>query len=262
MNTLESLINNYNKAGDLLIGTCPIDNLLLQEHHDNIKQILPVARSLVVVIASHSMGALSSSNIQIKQYDTIYTYERAKNVSMDLTRKLEAEGYTSAAVPSFIPLDLLGEKKGMRGEICWRIAGIAAGLGKLGKNNLLKTEPFGSRIRIGGLLTSHPPLKSSLNSNNTEILKHPSCDNCNKCKENCPTGALDNYSTDKKKCGDHIFAYGLRKYIHQTEQIINADQEQRSQLLRDGATRELWQNFMTGCYYYCWECQNSCPLNN
>ena len=256
-NLLSNLIENTNKEKDLLLGICSIDNPLLDSFQDNINKILPSAKSLIVIIASHSKGALNSDNNQVKQYDTIYTYERVKEISMKLTRDLEFEGYNSAAVPAFIPLDIMSEKRGMKGEICWRTASVASGLGKIGKNNLLITEPFGSRVRIGGLITEHPPINTK--SENTQLLKHPKCDSCDNCQKNCPTKALSNYSTNKKLCGDYIFSYGLRKYSDQMEKIINANQEERKKLLRDGTTRELWQNFMTGCYYYCWKCQVSCP---
>jgi epoxyqueuosine reductase QueG len=38
------------------------------------------------------------------------------------------------------------------GEICWRIAGVRAGLGSYGENGLLVTNEFGSAIRISGKL--------------------------------------------------------------------------------------------------------------
>ena len=44
---------------------------------------------------------------------------------------LESEHFPAVAVPAFIPLDMAAPNKGMRGEICWRRAGMRAGLGSL-----------------------------------------------------------------------------------------------------------------------------------
>jgi epoxyqueuosine reductase QueG len=148
----------------------------------------------------------------------------------------------------------------MKGEICWRSAGVAAGLGFLGKNNLLVTNTFGPRVRVGGVLTNYPlphfKKEDGVDDGST------ACKDCSACLDSCPTGALAEFTVNKKKCGDYIFSYGLRRFSGFMDELLGAGEKEREELLKSAVMRELWQNFMTGCYYYCWECQSSCPVGN
>ncbi len=245
---------------DVVFGVCSTKDPLLENCRDNMEKILPGAAYLVVIAAAHSPAALNSGNIQVKQYDTLYTYQRAGDLSHLLCREIAAAGHAAVAVPAFLPIDMLGEGKGMRGEICWRRAGVAAGLGRIGKSGLLVTKAFGPAVRLGGLLTTYP-CKDLISKKEGEDQNGDanSCENCAVCLESCPAGALGEFKIDKKKCGDYIFAYGLRRFSRFLEELFAADEQKRREILRSPALRELWQNFMTGCYYYCWECQASCP---
>lgn len=58
-----------------------------------------------------------------------------------------------------------------------------AGLGWIGKNNLLVTQQFGSAIRISSLLTD-APLKCD------DAFFHSNCQTCDVCVQQCPAKAL------------------------------------------------------------------------
>lgn len=80
------------------------------------------------------------------------------------------------------------------------------------------------------------------------------------------TGALDSEDLreggiDRRKCGDAIFAYGLRAWGRLWREILGAqDEALRRDLFYGFSMREIWQTFMTGNYYYCFECQSACPV--
>ena len=135
-----------------LVGVVRVQDLL--EHAQEISRILPAAKSVMVVAARHSLAAIRSSNNQVAQFDTIHSYGQAERAAHRAVRFLDSEGHPSAAVPAFIPVDMAAPKKGMRGEICWRRAGVRSGLGSYGENGLLVTREFGAAVRISGLLTA------------------------------------------------------------------------------------------------------------
>jgi epoxyqueuosine reductase QueG len=110
-----------------LVGFVGVEDL--SEHGAGISTILPSARSVVVVASRHSLAAIRSANNQVAQFDTIHTYREAERAAHRTARFLESEGYPSVAVPAFIPIDMAAPKNGMRGEVCWRRAGVRAGLG-------------------------------------------------------------------------------------------------------------------------------------
>ena len=225
----------------------------LPEHGENIARMVPSARSVVVVAAKHSLAAISSANIQVSQFDTTYTYNQAGRAALVVSHFLESEGFASAAVPAFLPLDMTDPKKGMRGEICLRRAAVRAGLGSYGENGLLVTPEFGAAVRLSAVLTSadiepDPPRQEDV------------CDHCMGCVEACPGRALSGGGKiNKKACGDTIFKFGFRYFQQFIEGLVEKPAEETLRITRGYELRELWQTFMTGGYYYCWQCQAQCP---
>ena len=68
---------------------------------------------------------------------------------------------------------------------------IKAGLGELGRNNILIADKYGSRVRIGAVTTNLPLEYDSPISVGADRF----CDICKKCAVNCPSRAL---SSDSK----------------------------------------------------------------
>lgn len=249
---LTHIIKSQGKAfGADLIGVCRTSELL--QNLEDIKKILPSAQNIVVIAVAHSRSIDLSSDLQVKQYDTVYTYEEVRNTSLKLARLIENHGFQAVAVPSFIPIDMGPGKKGMRGAISWRHAAVATGLGTLGASGLFLSTRFGPRVRLGGLVTN-APLKADAK------LVDALCLECGKCLESCPVQALKgNGEVNKRLCGDKIFSYGLRKAMDLVEEMLSAPADQRKELIQGYAFREIWQTFMVGNYYYCWECVSNCP---
>lgn len=63
-------------------------------------------------------------------------------------------------------------------------AAVAAGLGEIGLNGLLLTPEFGSRQRFHMIITD-------VEIEETPIFNGKICDECGKCAESCPLGAID-----------------------------------------------------------------------
>jgi epoxyqueuosine reductase len=239
------------KNGADLVGVVRVDDL--PEHAESIFRMLPSAQSVVVTAAKHSLAAIRSKVNQLAQFDTIHAYDECARAAHRASRLLESNGFPSAAIPAFIPIDMAEPGKGMRGEICWRRAGVRAGLGSYGENGLLVTRQFGSAIRLSGLVTSADldpgaPLDDDV------------CDHCMRCVEACPVQAFSGGGEiNKKSCGDEIFKFGFRFCQRFVQGILDGAKDETEQIVRGHELRELWQNFMTGNYYYCFECQAQCP---
>lgn len=107
-----------------------------------------------------------------------------------------------------------------------KLCAVLAGLGKIGKNNLLLTPRYGSRVLIGEIVTD------SVFPKTERELPNP-CLDCQLCVKNCPTGALRD-GFNKKIC---------LSYLSQTK----------------GDAYELYDKmeFAVGCDI----CQDVCPLN-
>lgn len=84
-----------------------------------------------------------------------------------------------------------------------------AGIGPIGKNNLLITEKYGSQVRLRALTTT-APLKHG-----TPIKESKYCENCTKCIDACPAQALIDGKYLKDACYDYQKA-NLRKLSDET----------------------------------------------
>lgn len=234
-----------------LVGIVEVADL--PEHGERIIRLLPAARTVIITVSGHSRAALRSGAFQMAQFDTVYTYGECARAAHAAARYLESEGFPSVAVPAFIPIDMDEPGKGMRGEICWRRAAVRSGLGSYGENGLLVTREFGSAVRISGVVTAaqmdpDAPLEEDL------------CDHCGRCLEACPPGALSgNGKVNKKLCGEAIFKYGFRFFQRFVKGLAGTPSDELDRIIEGFELREMWQTFMTGNYYYCWECQSQCP---
>jgi epoxyqueuosine reductase QueG len=84
---------------------------------------------------------------------------------------LEAEGYRS-----------VGKLKAH--QLPHKTVALRAGLGFIGKNNLLVTEKYGCALLLGKVLTNAPFVTGS------ESPQAPQCGECSRCVDACPTETL------------------------------------------------------------------------
>ncbi|MBS3907328.1 MAG: epoxyqueuosine reductase [Syntrophaceae bacterium] len=241
------------QLGAVAAGVATVKNLIERKAID--LDILPSARSIVVIACGHSRAALDSMNLQIKQNDTIATYEKARDISKQLAMALEKQGQGAVAIPGFIPMDMSDGKQGMVGAIDLRRAAVEAGIGNYGKSGLVLVKGFGPKVRLGAVLTT-APLKPTAKRN-----RFPCPTDCQICMLGCPSKALlGGGQVDKRACGRVVFEFGLRGMTKFVGGMLNASPEERTQMLKSHPFRELWQNLVSGNYYYCFECQALCPI--
>lgn len=73
-------------------------------------------------------------------------------------------------------------------------AAALAGVGLIGKNNLLITKSFGSQVRLRALVANVEL------SHGTPIYESEYCENCTLCLNSCPAGALEEGKYNKELC--------------------------------------------------------------
>ena len=94
-----------------------------------------------------------------------------------------------------IPASQIVDWKTQKGHLSHKHVARAAGLGWIGRNNLLVNEQFGSRIRLVTILADLPLAIDS------PSLKD--CGSCRDCLSVCPTGAISERQVDF----DHLRCY-------------------------------------------------------
>jgi hypothetical protein len=103
--------------GAPVCGAVPV--VALADRLQEIVEILPGARSVVVLATPHSRSAIESRNVQVAQYDTIHAYDEAARASHAVALWLEGKGHKAVAVPAFIPIDMAPPRFGMQGAVDW-----------------------------------------------------------------------------------------------------------------------------------------------
>ncbi len=110
------------------------------------------------------------------------------------------------------------------------VTAAAAGLGVVGRHNLLITKEFGSWVFIGELVTDLAlPI---------EAQPVPYCPDCGACAARCPAGALDKKPFDRTRC------------LSSVTQQKAAPSSEMARLMRQ-----------EGIAWGCDRCQEACPLN-
>ncbi len=112
-------------------------------------------------------------------------------VGLILTSMIQDLGYQ--AIP--IPASQIVDWKNQRGHLSHKHIARSAGLGWIGRNNLLVNEKFGSRIRMVTILTDLPL------AINSPSLKD--CGSCRACLSVCPAGAI----AERQEDFDHLRCY-------------------------------------------------------
>lgn len=117
---------------------------------------------------------------------------RTKEV-INTERKMDALGEKLAGWLADEGYRAVGKLK--TGLLPHKTVALRAGLGFIGKNNLLVTKRWGCGLMLGRVLTDAPFAVTSAEP------MEPMCGGCTVCADSCPTGALlgERWSVDKKR---------------------------------------------------------------
>lgn len=128
-----------------------------------------------------------------------FHHYRTANVFLDqaairIANFIQKEGYSALPIPASQILDW----KNQRAHLSHKELAVSAGLGWIGRNNLLVNKHLGSQLRLSSILTDMP---LELDKKSQE-----SCGACRLCVKACPASAIkDNPSDfDHMKCFEKL----------------------------------------------------------
>ncbi len=122
-----------------------------------------------------------------------FHHYRTVNVFLDqaalrFSNIVQAQGFDAAAIPASQIVDWQKQTA----HLSHKKLAVLAGVGWIGRNNLLVTKKFGSQVRLVTVLTNIPLTVDKPSKD--------SCGNCRLCIERCPAGAIKENRDDF----DHI----------------------------------------------------------
>ena len=159
--------------------------------------VLPGCNSVIVLGASFSPEVLSDIDEYTASRNAMIT--TMTDMAKVAAKRIKADGYKTKAISAAggIWVESDGKREHF-GPISLKHAAEIAGLGVIGKNYLLTNPQYGNLLWLSAVLTDaelEPDEK-----NDSAI-----CDDCSKCVEACPAGALaDPASFGKKGCSKHF----------------------------------------------------------
>jgi epoxyqueuosine reductase len=245
---IESAIRELLSSGEVrATGIAPVNRIASVPDDFSAEAVLEGAKSVLCYSVPIPMGILSANRNALAlhwRYCNM-AYRFLDTLSNRLCLLLEDKGHRSVPINSCFPWKIVGgEFWGIMPLIYWA---QEAGLGKLTRSGLLAHPRYGTRILLGGVITTlglEPSGKSESQGCPTA---------CRKCVDACPVGAIG--ETGKIHHQQCIRASGANPLL--------------SHLLRDGATKDKF-DFETivntvsvddhGAYT-CFKCLEVCPLN-
>lgn len=139
---------------------------------------LPFAVSFGIVLSRGILETLSDGPTQLYLHHYRQLNYRLDMIAYFLGRSIEREGFR--AVP-FAASQVVDWQR-QRGHINHKKVGVMAGLGWIGRNNLLVNPVHGAGVRYNTVLTDMPlAADTSLGMD---------CGSCTLCLEACPAGAI------------------------------------------------------------------------
>jgi epoxyqueuosine reductase len=171
------------RTGISLFGTALIDEDQRCRFHESIREIarsLPHAVSMGINLSSPVLETVLTAPTW-----TYYYHYRQVNIALDqaallIAGEIQKEGFSALPVPASQILDW----NLLRAHLSHREVAGLAGLGWMGRNNLLVTPQFGSQVRLVTVLTDMElPARSGGHAGGD-------CGNCRACVNMCPVGAI------------------------------------------------------------------------
>lgn len=258
---MQSLDSNEIKTfmkeqGADLVGIAKADSFETTPTRRGPRFIMPQAQSIIVVAQRMLIGCLESPSDMVTTVQGIALYDELHMLALKTARFLEQRGDRAAIVPGYSPVEMRLDTKGLSGEVSLRHAAVAAGLGELGRNNLLLTPEFGPRVRLCGVVTTAelaPDVPSSKNS----------CDDCESCVSACPADALSEPGkTRTGRCLRKALPYGLSKVIEYLSNSLNKPREEVAETFTSPEFWNMYQTLQLGIQYGCHACINACPVGS
>jgi epoxyqueuosine reductase len=172
---------------------------------DNVQQSLPYA---IVIALRVSRGVLST----LEDGPNLIYFHHYRQLNAQLDRaatKISAEIERQGCLALPIPASQIVDWEKMAGHLSHRAIGHLAGLGWIGRNNLLVTSQFGAQIRLATIITDLPlsvaqPMKAT-------------CGTCCACLAVCPAKAIKEEAADfdREACYQQLREFSKTRRIGQ-----------------------------------------------
>lgn len=216
------MINSIISAVSPVFGFCDFEPFRNRLINCRAKSRIPEnSKSIIVMLFPYYLGEDKYKGSNISRYAVVKDYHIAISKAVEKCLKELQYAYPDEQFVFFTDNSPIPEIQ----------AALNAGLGVVGRNQLLINKDYGSWFFISEIVTTmHLPA--------AEKVIQSQCINCKKCIASCPTHALSEKGFNKDLCLSDITQRKGELTLQQEEFIKN-----------------------TGCAWGCDICQTVCPMN-
>ena len=166
--------------------------------------VLQGCLSVIVLGTTFSPDALNDIDAYSTSRNTMLT--SMTNIAKKVEKRIKADGYKAKVISAAGGKWVDGDgRKEQFGYISLKHAAKIAGLGVIGKNYLLTNPQYGNLLWFSAVLTDADLIPD-------EEAQSTMCDDCNKCVEACPAGALNDLASFGRKGCSKFFTIEDRKF--------------------------------------------------
>jgi len=195
VNTSSKIKNLCLSLGAEKCGIASVDRFKNAPEGFHPNDIYESCKSVVVFLIQMPTEIILASNPVPYSHTAYLLYSKLDRLGFELCKAIQVYGGHGVPIPSDVPYLYWDNvnRHGM-GILSLRHAGKLAGLGILGRNNLLINSDLGNMVYIGAILT------------NRELEPDPVIENiscppkCRICLDNCPQKALDGLTVNQRLC--------------------------------------------------------------
>ncbi len=190
-------------AGANVVGIAASKDFSLAPDGFKPTDVLPECLSVIVLGATFLPEVLDDIDKYTASRNTMLT--AMTNMAKEVAKQMKKEGYKtkiiSATGGKWVNDD---GRKEQKGHISLKHAAEIAGLGVIGKNYLLTNPQYGNLLWFSAVLTDAKLMPD-------KRTQFAMCNNCNKCVEACPAGALNDLASFGKKGCSKFFTIENKK---------------------------------------------------
>ncbi len=205
--TISQFCHEYHVAvwGATALSSVSTDDFLLPE---SVLKTLPFAISLALRLSPSVLSTLTDHPNLLYEHHYRQLNFALDRLALALTEYIQSLNHRALPIPASQIVDWQNQ----RAHLSHKRIAIAAGLGWLGRNNLLVTPEFGSQIRLVTVLTDLPVCQAPASK-----IQPFSCGSCRACVAVCPAKAISDRPEDfnHQACFTLLKEFQRKRYVSQ-----------------------------------------------